>query len=94
MLQHGAIDVAAPAPCRKKKAVPISVFVSRKLSRLFVRQRFTPLFDVPITIGEVRVETGDLVIGDDDGVVVWRRAELADLLEALGRRAGTPTGRK
>ena len=34
----------------QKKAVPISVFVSRKLSRLFVRQRFTPLFDVPIKI--------------------------------------------
>ncbi len=34
----------------KKTAVPISVFVSRKLSRLFVRQRFTPLFDVPIKI--------------------------------------------
>ena len=35
---------------QQKKAVPISVFVSRKLSRLFVRQRFTPLFDAPIKI--------------------------------------------
>jgi hypothetical protein len=34
----------------QKKAVPISVFVSRKLSTLFVRQGFTPLFDVPIKI--------------------------------------------
>ena len=34
----------------QKKAVPISVFVSRKLSKLFVRQRSTPLFDVPIKI--------------------------------------------
>jgi hypothetical protein len=34
----------------QKKAVPISVFVSRKLSRLFVRQHFEPLFDVPIKI--------------------------------------------
>ena len=34
----------------QKKAVPISVFVSRKLSKLFVRQGFTPLFDVPIKI--------------------------------------------
>ena len=30
--------------------VPISVFVSRQLSRLFVRKGFTPLFDVPIKI--------------------------------------------
>jgi L,D-transpeptidase catalytic domain len=35
---------------RQKKAIPISIFVSRKLSRLFVRQRFEPLFDVPIKI--------------------------------------------
>jgi hypothetical protein len=40
-----AAGVAPP-----KKAIPISVFVSRKLSRLFVRQRFTPLFDVPIKV--------------------------------------------
>ena len=33
-----------------KKVVPISVFVSRKLSRLFVRQSSTPLFDVPIKL--------------------------------------------
>jgi L,D-transpeptidase-like protein len=33
-----------------KKTTPISVFVSRKLSRLFVRQRFTSLFDAPIKI--------------------------------------------
>jgi hypothetical protein len=30
--------------------VPISVFVSRQLSKLFVRKGFTPLFDVPIKI--------------------------------------------
>jgi lipoprotein-anchoring transpeptidase ErfK/SrfK len=34
----------------QKKAVPISVFVSRKSSKLFVRQGYTPLFDVPIKI--------------------------------------------
>ncbi len=40
----------APAGGAAKKIVPISVFVSRKLSKLFVRQGFTPLFDVPVTI--------------------------------------------
>jgi lipoprotein-anchoring transpeptidase ErfK/SrfK len=34
----------------RKKAVPITAFVSRKLSKIFVRQGFTPLFDVPIKI--------------------------------------------
>ena len=42
----------------QKKAAPISVFVSRKLSRLFVRQRYTPLFDVPI-----KVETPERPLG-------------------------------
>jgi len=38
---------AAVAP---RKVAPISVFVSRKSSRLYVRQGFTPLFDIPVTI--------------------------------------------
>jgi hypothetical protein len=33
-----------------QKSRPISVLVSRKLGKLFVRQDFTPLFDVPIKI--------------------------------------------
>jgi hypothetical protein len=48
--QDGTSLLPAAGVTPPKKAVPISVFVSRKLSRLFVRQRFTPLFDVPITI--------------------------------------------
>src|SRR6478609_2426513 len=48
----------SPNGDRKKKAAPISVFVSRKLSRLFVRQRSTPLFDVPI-----KVETPERPLG-------------------------------
>jgi hypothetical protein len=44
-----AAGPAAPAAA-SRKVVPISVFVSRKLSRLFVRQGFTPLFDAPVKI--------------------------------------------
>ena len=45
-------QVAGPAPsgAAPQKAIPISVFVSRKLSRLFVHQGFTPLFDVAVKI--------------------------------------------
>ncbi len=49
-LQDGANPLPATGVASQKKPLPISVFVSRKLSRLFVRQRFTPLFDVPIKI--------------------------------------------
>ena len=41
---------SAPAGVAPKKNVPITVFVSRKLSKLFVRQGFAPLFDVPVKI--------------------------------------------
>jgi hypothetical protein len=40
----------SPAAVAPKRIVPISVFVSRKLSRLFVRQGFASLFDVPVRI--------------------------------------------
>ena len=47
-------DPRAPGSTRPAvappNAAPISVFVSRKLSRLFVRQGFTPLFDIPVRI--------------------------------------------
>jgi hypothetical protein len=49
------LPVTAVAP---QKKVPISVFVSRKLSRLFVRQRFTAFFDAPI-----RIENPDEPLG-------------------------------
>jgi hypothetical protein len=46
--------VADPAPVAKpeppKRAGQIAVFISRKDSKLYVRQNFAPLFDVPVTI--------------------------------------------
>ena len=44
------IPGSIPGGVAPQKVVPISVFVSRKLSRLSVRQGFTPLFDVPVKI--------------------------------------------
>ena len=44
------VPAAASAGATPQKVVPISVFVSRKLSKLFVRQGFTPLFDAPVKI--------------------------------------------
>ena len=39
-----------PAAVAPRKVAPVSVFVSRKSSRLFVRQGFKPLFDTPVKI--------------------------------------------
>jgi hypothetical protein len=56
--------------------VPISVFVSRQLSRLFVRRGFTPLFDVPITIRNLAEPTGTHVFSvmesqNEDAAIRW-----------------------
>ena len=48
----------ASAGVRGQEVVPISVFVSRQLSKLFVRRGFTPLFDAPIKIRDVAEPMG------------------------------------
>ena len=48
--EGGTNLLPATGDSAQKKAVPISVFVSRKSSKLLVRQGYTPLFDVPIKI--------------------------------------------
>lgn len=45
--------IASPAEQKPSEAPrPISVFVSRKRSKVFVRQGFTELFDMPVTIAD------------------------------------------
>ncbi len=60
-----AIDVSAPeAPAQAKPAEPplrsgpISLFVSRRERKLFVRKGFAPVFDVPVTIAQPQVPIG------------------------------------
>lgn len=57
----GASGVAAPqtsptltdiAKVAAAKQTPISIFISRKLQRLYIRQDFTPLFDRAVTIAQ------------------------------------------
>jgi len=57
----GAAGAAAPpapatptdlAKVAAAKKIPLSIFVSRKRQRLYIRQDFEPLFDVPVTIAE------------------------------------------
>jgi hypothetical protein len=52
LMSNAEVQAASPSPAgvAPKKAVPISVFVSRKSGKLFVRQAFRPLFDVPVNI--------------------------------------------
>ena len=45
-------------------------------------------FDVPITIGKVRIRSGDLIVGDADGVVAIPRESIAETLAAAAERTG------
>jgi lipoprotein-anchoring transpeptidase ErfK/SrfK len=64
----GASGAAAPPPAPPTpadlakiavdKKMPISIFVSRKRQRLYIRQNFEPLFDVPATIAEPEAPLG------------------------------------
>ena len=45
--------------------------------------------DVPITIGTVRIEPGDWVVGDEDGVVVVPAEVAGDVLVVAERKVGT-----
>ena len=44
-------------------------------------------YQVPVSLGEVRVEPGDVVVGDGDGVVVIPAGRLADVLAASSQIA-------
>src|SRR5262249_31930681 len=50
-------DAAKPAT-RPLKAGPVSVFISRKEGKLFVRKGFEPVFDVPVTIEHAEAPLG------------------------------------
>ncbi len=51
--------------------------------------RRTPVVGTPVMIGDVEVRPGDLLLGDDDGIMVGSEAEFAaaiDAAEAIQRR--------
>src|SRR5690348_16735488 len=62
--QAAAVAPSAPptptdlAKVAAAKKIPISIFVSRKRQRLYIRQNFEPLFDVPVTIAELESPLG------------------------------------
>jgi hypothetical protein len=65
-----------PATATPKRSGQIAMFVSRKDSKLYVRQNFTPLFDVPVTIASSDRPLGTHVFTaqvdkDDANVLHW-----------------------
>lgn len=56
----GDAGVATPVitPIVKGRPSPISVFISRKEGKLYVRQNMEPLFDAPVTIRDAQAQLG------------------------------------
>ena len=62
---------------------PVSVFVSRKAGRLYVRQGFEPLFDVPVTIRDPDLPLGThlytaVELKDDRSAMRWVAVTLSN----------------
>jgi lipoprotein-anchoring transpeptidase ErfK/SrfK len=75
-----AVDQAVPAPAaelvRPLKPGPISVFISRKEGKLFVRKGFEPVFDAPVTFAQPDQPLGThvftaLAVNDDNTTLRW-----------------------
>lgn len=80
----------------RRKIAPISIFVSGKLSRLFVRQHFTPLFDVAVKIQKPEVPLGTHVFTametqNDGASVGWTVVSLPE--EYPGKSGAATKGR-
>jgi len=59
-----------------RKSDPVSVFISRKTGRLYVRQSFEPLFDTPVTIRDPDVPLGTHLytatgVSEDKNAMQW-----------------------
>jgi lipoprotein-anchoring transpeptidase ErfK/SrfK len=65
-----------PAESRPLKPGPISVFISRKEGKLFVRKGFEPVFDTPVTFEDPNRPLGThvftaLALNDDNTTLRW-----------------------
>ncbi len=77
---------------------PISVYISRKLGKLFVRKGFTEVFDAPVTIAQPDEPIGTHVFtaleGHPDGTMRWNVASLStDRVVKPGKYQTTHTRR-
>ncbi|WP_327113376.1 hypothetical protein OHB12_31375 [Nocardia sp. NBC_01730] len=67
------------------EALRFSVF-SRNNSILGTRKDFRGVFERPVTIGGVTIRTGDLIVGDVDGVVALPATDIDRILDRADAR--------
>ena len=83
-LRRGVAGIVIDGRCRDSRTLArldLPVY-ARGVAPTACPARGTPVIQVPIKIGGVEVRPGDLVLGDDDGIVVAGADELATALDA------------
>ena len=90
-LKSDFAKTADPAAALKRSA-QIAVFVSRKDSKLYVRQNFAPLFDVPVTIAADERPLGTHIFtaqvdNSDTNVLHWSVVSLPPSAKSADRHA-------
>lgn len=69
---EAARELAAEA---SQKLFPVSVFISRKTQRLYVRQNYVPVYEAPVTIRDPDAPIGSYVFTalgpDTNGAMRW-----------------------
>jgi 4-hydroxy-4-methyl-2-oxoglutarate aldolase len=90
-LRRGVAGIVIDGRCRDSRTLAkldLPVY-ARGVAPSACPARATPVIQVPIALGGVEVRPGDLVLGDDDGIVVGSADEVAAVLdgaEAIQRR--------
>ena len=91
-LRRGVAGIVIDGRCRDSRilaGLDLPVF-ARGVAPSACPARAVPVIQVPLLIGDVTVQPGDLVLGDDDGIVVGSDAEVR---EADRRGRGDPAAR-
>ena len=92
-LRRGVAGIVIDGRCRDSRILAglgLPVF-ARGVAPSACPARAVPVIQVPILIGDVTVRSGDLVLGDDDGLVVGSDAEVREAVdgaEAIQQREG------
>ena len=91
--RRGVAGIVIDGRCRDSRilaGLDLPVF-ARGVAPSACPARAVPVIQVPLLIGDVTVQPGDLVLGDDDGLVVGSEAEVLaaiDGAEAIQQREG------
>ncbi len=92
-----AVDIANPDPgmaaaaAKPLKPGPISVFISRKEGKLFVRKGFEPIFDTPVTFENPDQPLGThvftaLAMNDDNSSMRWMVVTVPNSLATAAKK--------